>query len=173
MRLFIPFLLAIAVLGFACSSSAIDLDATPEVRIGEDICTECGMIISEEVHTAAYRMTDGEQKIFDDIGDMAVHYRLHDDEVVAFWVHDFNSVEWIRAEDAFFVASHDLVTPMGHGIAAFTDRAAAEVLAAEIGGAVHTLDVLLSQPIGELPRREHDQDAASGVVPDAELTSGS
>lgn len=168
MRLLVPFILALAVLSFACSASAVDLDATPELRVGEDICNECGMIISEEIYSAAYRLADGEQKIFDDIGDMAVHYRLNADEVAAFWVHDFNSVEWIRAEDAFFVASHDLVTPMGHGIAAFTDRTSAQALAADIGGAIHTLDGLLAQPIGELPRHEHEADAASDADHDAE-----
>ncbi len=161
MRLLMPFLFVLAVTCFACGSSIIDLDAVPEIRVGEDICDECGMIISEEVYSSAYRLTDGEQKVFDDIGDMAVHYRLHDDDVAAFWVHDFNSVEWIRAEDAFFVASNDLVTPMGHGIAAFTDHASAQVLASDIGGAIHTLDVLLAQSIGQLPRQEHENDAAN------------
>jgi copper chaperone NosL len=145
----------LGVIGVACSSS-IDLEATPDVRVGEDICDECGMIISEEVYSSAYRLSDGAQKIFDDIGDMVVHYRLHDDDVAAFWVHDFESIEWIRAEDAFFVASYDLVTPMGHGIAAFTNRPAAEALADDLNGAVHTLDELLAQSISELPRHEHE-----------------
>lgn len=163
-------LLAVAVIGIACSSS-VDLDATPDLRVGEDICDECGMIISEEVHAAAYRLSDGEQKLFDDIGDMVVHYGLHDHDVAAFWVHDFNSVEWIRAEDAFFVASHDLVTPMGHGIAAFGDRPSAEALADDIGGAVHRLSDLLAQPIGELPRHEHEGGAESTSHADEPGTS--
>lgn len=157
MNLLLIVLAAISVVGLACSS-AVALDATPEIRVGEDICDECGMIISEEVHAAAYRLSDGEQKAFDDIGDMVVHYRLNDDDVAAFWVHDFHSIEWIRAEAAYFVASHDLVTPMGHGIAAFSDFASAEALAADINGAVHRLDDLLAQPISELPRHEHDHE---------------
>lgn len=157
MRLLLLLLSIIVVAGIACSSS-VDLDATPDFRVGEDICEQCGMIISEEAYAAAYRLNDGEQKLFDDIGDMVVHYRLNDDDVAVFWVHDFNTVEWIRAEHAFFVASHDLVTPMGHGIAAFTDRTAAEALATDLNGAVHTLDALLAQSISELPRhpKEHE-----------------
>ncbi len=170
MRLLAILVLSVAALSFACSSS-IDLEATPDVRIGEDIFEECGMIISEEVYSAAYRLSDGKQKAFDDIGDMVAHYRLHDDDVAAFWVHDFNSVEWIRAEDAFFVASHNLVTPMGHGIAAFVELAPAQVLAADIDGAVHRLNELFAQPIGELPRHEHDGTAESRHDNDADTAS--
>lgn len=140
----------------ACSSS-VDLEATPDIRIGEDICEECGMIISEEVHSSAYRLTTGEQKSFDDIGDMVVRYRLRkgEDEIAAFWVHDFKTIEWIRAEDAFFVASYDLVTPMGHGIAAFENREDADALADDINGVVHEFQDLLAQPIFELSRESH------------------
>jgi copper chaperone NosL len=143
------FLALLSLIAIACSSG-VDLDATPEVRIGQDVCQECGMIISEARYASAYRLTNGGQKSFDDIGDMVAHYRASDDEVAVFWVHDFNSLEWIRANEAHFVESEEISTPMGHGLAAFLNEAEAAAVARDLIGTVVTFDDLLSQPAGRL-----------------------
>lgn len=55
---------------------------------------------------------------------------------VGVWVHDYNSEEWIDAEAAFFVESNAIKSPMGHGLAAFADKSAAEQFAAEVEAGV-------------------------------------
>ena len=44
----------------------------PDIVYGRHICLECGMIISEERVAAAYEW-EGEDRVFDDIGDMLIH----------------------------------------------------------------------------------------------------
>jgi len=58
----------------------------------------------------------------------------------AWFVHDFDSEAWLRAEAAWFVFGPDVDTPMGHGIAAFADEASAADLAHTIGADVFSFD---------------------------------
>ncbi|HET7087376.1 MAG TPA: nitrous oxide reductase accessory protein NosL [Anaerolineae bacterium] len=80
---------------------------------------------------------------FDDIGDMLAYHARHPElEVRARFVHDYNTEECILGETAFYVRSSQIVSPMGHGIAAFRDRSAAETFAGGIGASVLTFDAL-------------------------------
>lgn len=144
MKLFALALVMLTALAFACSSP-VDLEATPEIHIGQDVCQQCGMIISEARYASAYRLASGEQKLFDDIGDMLAHYQAHEDEVAVFWVHDFNSLEWVRADQAYIVASDELSTPMGHGLVAFSREPDANTFAGSVNGSVHTFEELLTE----------------------------
>ncbi len=102
------FLIVMVVLA-ACGGGP----ATPEpakIRFGETICTECGMIISQPKYASSFAYAESEGRFkslpFDDIGDMLTHMRQHPELIPAgVWVHDYNSEEWIDAEDAFFVVS--------------------------------------------------------------------
>ena len=135
----------------ACASE-VDLLATPEIAYGEVICEQCGMIVSEESQAAAYRLPDGKLRIFDDLGDMVLYHRINGETVHIFWVHDYQTGEWMHAPDAFYVATDDLVTPMGHGIAAFTYGEGAEHLAEEHGAPIYRWEDLVSDPLTDLPR---------------------
>jgi copper chaperone NosL len=139
------FLIALAVLA-ACTGGP----TTPEpakIRFGETTCTECGMIISQPKYASSFAYAESEGRFkslpFDDIGDMLAYMRKHSDLIpVGAWVHDYISEEWIDAEGAYFVHSDAIRSPMGHGIAAFADRATAEQFAGEIGGQVLDWDHL-------------------------------
>ena len=146
---FVPFISGLALI--ACSGE-VDLLATPDIAYGEVICEQCGMIISDEGQAAAYRMADGQLRIFDDLGDMVLYHRLNDEDVHVFWVHDYQTGEWIQASDAFFVATEDLITPMGHGIAAFTYEAGAQHFAGEHGAPIYEWNDLVSGRLADLPR---------------------
>lgn len=98
------------------------------------------MIISEPVYAAAYRTSGGEVRLFDDIGDILQYHRDRSESVAQFWVHDYGSREWLRAERAFYVQSSGLRTPMGHGIAALGSEVDAQLLAARLDGVVKTFD---------------------------------
>jgi len=141
--------LATALSAVACGPQRDPLEP-PEISYGEDICDACGMIISEPRFAAATIVRSGpsdepEPRMFDDIGDML---RYHDEdarlEVLRWYVHDFDSTDWLPAEGAAFVLAppSELVTPMSSGIAAFADRARAEELAAEVDGAVLEFEAL-------------------------------
>jgi len=145
-------LLMIGALSVIACQGEIDIDATPEIAYGEVICEQCGMIVSEEAQAAAYRLPDGTLRVFDDLGDMVLYHRLNYEEVHIFWVHDFQTGEWMHAPDAYFVATDDLVTPMGHGIAAFTYEAGAEHLADEHDAPIYRWEELLENPLADLPR---------------------
>jgi len=140
-------LFAITLVGLAACGGG---PATPEpakIRFGETNCTECGMIISQPKYASSFAYAESEGRFkslaFDDIGDMLEHMRKHSDLIpVGVWVHDYDSEEWIDAESAYFVHSSAIKSPMGHGIAAFADKAAAERLAAETDGQVLDWDHL-------------------------------
>ena len=134
-------LILITLATVACTS-APNLDEPPEIRYGEDICERCTMIISEPRYAAAYVTTDGEAWRFDDIGGMIDHNRAVSKDVAVFWVHDFDTEEWLKAADAHFVESEH-ITPMGYGIVAFKDAGRAEAWAVEKGGQVLSFAQLL------------------------------
>ncbi len=69
------------------------------------------------------------------LADDVLYYEQAED-VASYWVHDFASAEWIRAEEAYYVLDDVLMTPMGFGIAAFADEAQAQALAPGQEGAM-------------------------------------
>ena len=118
----------------------------PEILYGEDICEICGMIISEARFASACVTTDGQEHIFDGIGEMLVFY--HDQEqdtILQCFVHDYVTEGWLVAEEATFVLSDNIHTPMGFGIVAVGTRESADTLALESGGKTHTWAQLLAR----------------------------
>ncbi len=134
------FLLAIYLLLLGACQARPDISLPPEILYGEDICTECGMIISEARFAAAYYTPDGEARRFDDIGGMLTHHARQQEDVARFWVHDYETEEWIVAGDAFFVSVDDLHTPMGFGLVAFSDQTRARNFADQSQSMVMTFD---------------------------------
>lgn len=126
MTLIITFVLS------ACGAS-FDPNVPPEIHYGEDICTHCNMIISEERFAAAYSTVDGEKRIFDDIGGMGIYHGINQEEVAHFWVHDYETKAWLDAENAFFVVG-DFYTPMSFGVLAFSEVEQAEMFSDENSG---------------------------------------
>lgn len=101
----------------------------------EDICSHCRMAISQPELAAEAVGTAGRVEMFDDIGCLVRWLREPGaPEGLAPFVADFSTGDWLRAEEAVFVQSSDLPTPMGSGLAAFADREAAGKRARELGG---------------------------------------
>jgi copper chaperone NosL len=126
-------LLGLTLAGCARQEAA---DQPPPIRYGEDVCTACNMIINEAPYAAAYRTTAGEVRLFDDLGELAAYHRQQREPVRAFFVHHYETQEWLRAETAFFVATRTLRTPMGYGIAAVASEPEAQALAQRLDGKV-------------------------------------
>ena len=119
----------LALLLFVGCGQAANVEEPPEIAYGQDVCERCGMIISEEKFAAAFWTAGGEARRFDDIGGMLAYNTEQSEDVASYWVHDFVSGEWIRAEEAYLVLDGDLMTPMGFGIAAFADEEQADAMA--------------------------------------------
>lgn len=126
-------LLTLGALAAACAGSA---GGPPRWTLERSACAECSMLLSEAEFVAAYRL-DGEDHLFDDLGCLLAAL---DEEPAAeraeVWVNGYESRRWMGAGEATFVHSPGLASPMGSGLAALRDPAAAAALAERTGGRV-------------------------------------
>jgi copper chaperone NosL len=137
-------LAVVLMLGLMACGGGTSLDEPPEILYGQDVCDECNMIINEPKHAAAYVTAEGEARRFDDIGDMLAYNQRNQEDVHQFWVHDYNTEAWVKADEAFFVVSSGQPTPMGWGILAFADQASADAFIAGGTGLIATWADLLA-----------------------------
>ena len=89
--------------------------------MSEDMCSFCRMAISEKRFASELFIQDGEVFKFDDIGCM-LRFRKshgHPELVVATFVLDYDTRQWLKAEEAYFVKSKEFKTPMGGNVVAF------------------------------------------------------
>ncbi|MFG0305735.1 MAG: nitrous oxide reductase accessory protein NosL [Phycisphaerales bacterium JB040] len=117
-----------------------DADAPPGVRLGDSVCHQCDMIISDErwaVATIVEGARGPEPRLFDDFN-CQVNHEIEQPglRVLARWSHAHDTREWIRTEEAGFLMSPGLRTPMGSKVAAFASRADAESARAALSGDV-------------------------------------
>ncbi|WP_051331026.1 nitrous oxide reductase accessory protein NosL [Aneurinibacillus terranovensis] len=92
-----------------------------------DTCTKCHMAIKNNGYAAQYITEDGKNVKFDDLGCMQTYIKDHPNvKVAAEFVEDSQSKEWIQLKDASYVFAMDVPTPMGYGMHAFKEKAAAE-----------------------------------------------
>ncbi len=122
-------------------------DEPPEIAYGRDVCDACSMIIDEARFAASYVTTTGEVRKFESIEDMVSYHHDHEEEVHIFWVHDYESEEWVRADKAFFIQSEDIPSPMGGGLIAAADETHAHRLADVWHGSVLTFPELLERNV--------------------------
>jgi copper chaperone NosL len=127
-------LLALACTG--CPGDAPRPDAPPDMRYGVDPCARCAMIVSEERFAAAYVTPEGEARRFDDLGCLTAHLVEQPEAVAEVWVHDDESRTWLRGSQAWYAHTEALMTPMGTGIVAVKDEAAARAVVARARGRV-------------------------------------
>jgi copper chaperone NosL len=125
----------------ACASNGGDELEPPEILYGQDMCESCGMLIDDPRFAAATLTADGQSHKFDDMNEMFLFHQENPEiEVTAWFVHHYDSEEWLRAEGAFFVHSSEILSPMAGGLAAFATRAEADALATELGAEALSFD---------------------------------
>lgn len=165
-------LLLMSALWLASCGSQIDFDEPPEILYGEQACDRCLMIISEARFAAAYVTVDGETRRFDDIGGMLDYDKEQGEEVAVFWVHDYETEEWLKAGDATYVMNDELITPMGFGIIAFETRDRAMAWSSEEGGMVMNFeDLKAAASHGEM-EAGHDHEHEDQVNPGEDQGGG-
>lgn len=138
-RLLAAAVLALTVLA-ACGGDEVSLDP-PEIAYGEDI-SEMGMFVTDPRYTVA-TLPEGDTDwlLFDDIGELLKYRDTHPDaKFQAIWVNDYHTEDWLNAEDAWFVESPDINSPMGWGISAFEKEDEATAFQEEHGGELMTWD---------------------------------
>lgn len=140
-------LLTVVILITGCGGEEkVSLDP-PEVKYNEDI-SEMGMFVVDPRYTAAYLPEEGDWILFDDIGEMFKYrvVRYPDAKPRVIWVNDYNDREWVKAEEAWYVQTIEVNSPMGWGLAAFRDEASAQAFQAEMGGEILTWNDVLERP---------------------------
>jgi len=105
------------------------------------------MAISQKKYAAEIVDKDGTAFKFDDLGCMFrfVRQRALKDTVEARFVTDYRSQRWLPAENATYVKSASLPSPMGSGLIALENRADAEEYSQRYHGRIVTLDELETQ----------------------------
>lgn len=105
-----------------------------------DMCQSCKMAISQKKYAAEFVDKDGAVFKFDDIGCMSrfVRQRGLEDKVEAWFVVDYRTQRWLQAENATYIKSASLPSPMGSGLIAVENRADAEEYAQKYQGQILT-----------------------------------
>jgi len=106
------------------------------------MCSFCKMAISEKRYAAEVVEREGNLSKFDDIGCMLrfVHDRNLEGKAAAYFVVDYEQRDWLSGEDAYYVKSEAIHSPMGGGLIAFKDRTRADDHASKVKGQVLTFE---------------------------------
>jgi copper chaperone NosL len=127
------FCAAVFVLLFlGCQTNKVE----PVALLPEDTCAHCKMAISEKRYAAELIDSEGQAFKFDDITCMAkfIKSNKNTNKAVAHFVMDFDERQWVKAEDAVYVHSSELSTPMNGGIIAFRNQTKAQEANAKYHG---------------------------------------
>lgn len=128
------FVLALAFLLAACA------DGPRAIEIGAEECAHCRMRVSEEHFASQLRTQQGRVYVFDSIECMAEF--VHDADannidVRGMWVTDFTQAgSWLEVDEAHFLQSRELRSPMGMNLSAYATESAARTHQDEHGGDV-------------------------------------
>lgn len=134
---------AVAVLAAAACGGGTD--GPPRIDVDRTACSHCGMLISEPLYAAASQAPGSAPRVFDDIKCLVDAAGQPGAAIARVWLHDAASAAWIDGHGAVIVKSPALRTPMGGGLIAFRDRAAAREAAANYDASVLTsLDRLMA-----------------------------
>lgn len=111
------------------------------IQFGSDQGDYCRMMITEPQFASQTLNQQGRAFKFDSIECMAAHAMTADnpENFHSHWVPNFtNPDEWLQAEEAYFLHSETLRSPMGIYLSAYADRETAEEFRQEYGGQIVT-----------------------------------
>lgn len=151
-------LLIAAMISTACATRSA-APQPPTIHYGEDVSAGCGMIISDPRFATAALAGEHDPLLFDDIGDYLSYAQTHHLVPEAVFVHDYRTKEWLRAETAWYLLSPSVRTPMGSGLAAFSEESAARQVQAKESGEVLSWHDLTSRvwSDGSVPAGSHSE----------------
>ncbi len=125
-------LVASAILVAACQEPP----AKPVDIREQDSCARCKMAIGDVRYAAELIDKAGAPRKFDEIGCMVNYIKLKHPkkDFRATYVMDYDKKQWLKSEDAFYVYSEQIRTPMSGGIVAFAEKARADSVASQFQG---------------------------------------
>jgi copper chaperone NosL len=133
------------------------------VHVGAEECAHCRMLISERRWAAQLLTTRGRAINFDSIECLAAWVRTAGTDaadVHSLWVTDaLEGDGWVNVDDAAFLRSPSLRTPMGGGLAAYSSAARAREQQAQLGGAVLSWPEVVSTATPAADGGEHHHGA--------------
>lgn len=133
-----PLLALLASLALGAGLVACGAAGPVALRWGEASCRHCHMTLADQRFGAEVVTTRGRALPFDDAGCAANHLASGETpatEVSSVWVVDYTRPgTLISADSAVFVRSSAFLTPMGSGVVATPDSAAARALASAHAG---------------------------------------
>lgn len=117
-----------AAIGIGMASNDEKAEAAePTIRVGEEPCASCGMIIDDMRFAAAWIAPGGKESHFDDIGCLVEHRKDHEPkEGARFFIREYNGERWLDAVQAHYAVSTEIRSPMAYGVAAFADETGAK-----------------------------------------------
>ncbi len=115
-----PLVVALVASAFAAACSP---SGPVPVKIGEDQCSHCLMTIADARYASELITRTGKVHTFDSVECLAAFFLEQDpEEVASMWVTDFHAPSrMVAVEEAFFLRSKDLKSPMGMDLTAFGD----------------------------------------------------
>lgn len=139
-------LLAAALMLAGCGESTPEALADAEPIASGDACHVCGMTIADHPgpKAEAFMSADAQALKFCSTAELFTFLRQPENEsqFSHAYVHDMGATDWenpadeafIRAGDAVYVIGHDRRGSMGHTLAPFADKNAAEAFIEDHGG---------------------------------------
>lgn len=113
---------------------------------GRDACAHCRMHISQPGFAGEVRDHDGVLSKYDDVGCMLQAMVAMHREIPEAWVEDHAGGGFVPLLTAQLVRTDTGDTPMGYGIVAFADEAAARAYAQTHGGQLVSLEDVMKTP---------------------------
>ncbi|HNF27092.1 MAG TPA: nitrous oxide reductase accessory protein NosL [Leptospiraceae bacterium] len=110
-----------------------------EIVSGTEKCAHCSMgIINEKYHSQIVTFK-GRHIHFDSIECMYAYKIQNEDKVRKAWVHDFSRTkEWIETENAKFLKSEKLLSPMAGNLSAYSSDSDLKSDLEKFGGRQYT-----------------------------------
>lgn len=136
-------LIVVALLLAACQEPP----AKPIDVREQDVCARCKMPIADVRYAAELIDKAGAPHKFDEIGCLVNYIKLKHPkrDFRGTFVMDYDQKQWLKSDEAFFVRSEQIRTPMSGGIVAFHDKGRADGVASQFQGQVLRFDDLFKQ----------------------------
>ncbi len=112
------------------------------VTVGQDMCEHCGMLITDMRFVTQVVTKTGKAYKFDSIEcmvDWLAQASVPADQIHSAWVTDYNNPgKWLRAEEARYLQSVGIRSPMGANLSAFSTQLDLENAKAQANGLERT-----------------------------------
>lgn len=139
--------IALVALAMLAGCSQPQEPSPPVIYFGQHECDVCRMIISDDRYAAALVHVDDRGRFmsmaFDDIGcllELEQEQEGQTLQIVARYVTDAETGQWLDASDATYLHSKSLRTPMAYYLAALPDRNRAAAMQQEHPGDILTFE---------------------------------